>query len=130
MIDFQAIEPPAIVVTASRTEQSQADSPVSSTVIGPDALVCGSHRAAGTRLVPGRLAQRESASFTPRRSLVRSQYRPPAFMQVSPGIAPGASVCRAKGVPDGPSNDRGKDLPLPPADILTITSPPMNASLF
>src|ERR1700756_35205 len=25
----------------------------------------------------GRLAQRESASFTPRRSLVRSQYRPP-----------------------------------------------------
>ncbi len=26
----------------------------------------------------GRLAQRESASFTPRRSLVRSQYRPPA----------------------------------------------------
>jgi hypothetical protein len=31
---------------------------------------------------PGRLAQRESASFTPRRSLVRSQYRPP-------GISPG-----------------------------------------
>ena len=30
----------------------------------------------------GRLAQRESASFTPRRSLVRSQYRPP-------GISPG-----------------------------------------
>src|ERR1700753_3894661 len=26
---------------------------------------------------PGRLAQRESASFTPKRSLVRSQYRPP-----------------------------------------------------
>jgi hypothetical protein len=26
----------------------------------------------------GRLAQRESASFTPRRSLVRSQYRPPS----------------------------------------------------
>jgi hypothetical protein len=25
---------------------------------------------------PGRLAQRESASFTPKRSLVRSQYRP------------------------------------------------------
>ena len=38
MIDFQAIEPPAIVVTASRTEQSQADSPVSSTVIGPDTI--------------------------------------------------------------------------------------------
>ena len=29
-------------------------------------------------LVPGRLAQRESASFTPRRSLVRPQYRPRA----------------------------------------------------
>ena len=34
MIDFQAIEPPAIVVTASRTEQAQTDSPASSTVIG------------------------------------------------------------------------------------------------
>jgi hypothetical protein len=30
-----------------------------------------------TRPGDGRLAQRESASFTPRRSLVRSQYRPP-----------------------------------------------------
>ena len=30
----------------------------------------------------GRLAQRESASFTPRRSLVRSQYRPPAHRPV------------------------------------------------
>src|SRR5580693_449802 len=29
------------------------------------------------RTSDGRLAQRESASFTPRRSLVRSQYRPP-----------------------------------------------------
>ena len=28
------------------------------------------------RTSSGRLAQRESASFTPRRSLVRSQYRP------------------------------------------------------
>src|SRR5664280_2437279 len=27
----------------------------------------------------GRLAQRESASFTPRRPLVRSQYRPPSL---------------------------------------------------
>ena len=34
-----------------------------------DALLCWSS---------GRLAQRESASFTPKRSLVRSQYRPPA----------------------------------------------------
>ena len=30
------------------------------------------------RIGGGRLAQRESASFTPRRSLVRSQYRPPS----------------------------------------------------
>src|SRR5580698_4332669 len=30
----------------------------------------------------GRLAQRESASFTPRRSLVRSQYRPPPHRPV------------------------------------------------
>src|SRR5437879_8539039 len=43
---------------------------------GPDALVCGGQRA-GTGPGAGRLAQRESASFTPRRSLVRSQYRPP-----------------------------------------------------
>ena len=40
-------------------------------------------RPAGCATVPipsggGRLAQRESASFTPRRSLVRSQYRPPS----------------------------------------------------
>jgi hypothetical protein len=34
-------------------------------------------RGTGTGRRPGRLAQRESASFTPRRSLVRSQYRPP-----------------------------------------------------
>src|SRR5437879_10855136 len=44
---------------------------------GPDALVCGGQRA-GTGPGAGRLAQRESASFTPRRSLVRSQYRPPS----------------------------------------------------
>ena len=55
---------------------------------GPDALGCGG---AGGELREqpdrdtvtvvsggGRLAQRESASFTPRRSLVRSQYRPPS----------------------------------------------------
>src|SRR5487761_571169 len=38
----------------------------------------------GPATVPrsGRLAQRESASFTPRRSLVRSQYRPPALAQI------------------------------------------------
>src|SRR6266567_7165128 len=33
----------------------------------------------------GRLAQRESASFTPRRSLVRSQYRPPKQPQLLGG---------------------------------------------
>src|SRR5579859_347454 len=39
---------------------------------------------------PGRLAQRESASFTPRRSLVRSQYRPPETSYSKPGpYAPG-----------------------------------------
>ena len=36
----------------------------------------------------GRLAQRESASFTPKRSLVRSQYRPPALPQVRDTLAP------------------------------------------
>ena len=39
---------------------------------GRDLDPIGQHRPSG-----GRLAQRESASFTPRRSLVRSQYRPP-----------------------------------------------------
>lgn len=38
MIDFQATEPPAIVVTASRTEQAQSDTPASSTVIGIDTI--------------------------------------------------------------------------------------------
>ena len=38
MIDFQAIEPPAIVVTASRTEQQQSQSPASATVIGPGTI--------------------------------------------------------------------------------------------
>ena len=33
----------------------------------------------------GRLAQRESASFTPKRSLVRSQYRPPRFRSSQAG---------------------------------------------
>src|SRR5690348_13867257 len=32
----------------------------------------------------GRLAQRESASLTRKRSLVQSQYRPPEFLQVRP----------------------------------------------
>src|SRR5215469_16237413 len=45
---------------------------------GLDALLCGGCGAVMPPPVPGRLAQRESASFTPRRSLVRSQYRPRA----------------------------------------------------
>jgi hypothetical protein len=44
---------------------------------GRDVDPIGQHRTSG-----GRLAQRESASFTPRRSLVRSQYRPPMLGQV------------------------------------------------
>jgi hypothetical protein len=47
----------------------------------------------------GRLAQRESASFTPRRSLVRSQYRPPSNVtetvyrhQIRPVITTGAEA--------------------------------------
>jgi hypothetical protein len=50
------------------------------------ALVCVSPRAARIAVRPGgegRLAQRESASFTPRRSLVRSQYRPPGQRPVA-----------------------------------------------
>jgi hypothetical protein len=46
----------------------------------------------------GRLAQRESASFTPRRSLVRSQYRPrvlPAQRPV-PIIGPAVSTVMAQ----------------------------------
>ena len=46
-------------------------------------------------LASGRLAQRESASFTPRRSLVRSQYRPP-------GISPGQKL---QDRPHPPSRD-------------------------
>jgi hypothetical protein len=45
-----------------------------------DALICVSRpavKAVEAAAGEGRLAQRESASFTPRRSLVRSQYRPP-----------------------------------------------------
>ena len=38
MIDFQAIEPPAIVVTASRTEQPQSQTPASTTVIGANTI--------------------------------------------------------------------------------------------
>jgi hypothetical protein len=50
-----------------------------------DALICVSRpavEAVEAAAGEGRLAQRESASFTPRRSLVRSQYRPPG-----PGVA-------------------------------------------
>src|SRR5580704_12352266 len=43
---------------------------------GLHALLWGTPRADALSPGGGRLAQRESASFTPRRSLVRSQYRP------------------------------------------------------
>jgi hypothetical protein len=42
----------------------------------------------------GRLAQRESASFTPRRSLVRSQYRPRAGLRWSVARRPPSTVGR------------------------------------
>ena len=45
-------------------------------------------RRGGSGGVPGRLAQRESASFTPRRSLVRSQYRPPLSARSGVGLQP------------------------------------------
>src|SRR5712691_6584471 len=45
----------------------------------------------------GRLAQRESASFTPRRSLVRSQYRPPPVAGRLP------AGCHLVALTDGPS---------------------------
>ena len=56
-----------------------------------DALRYG---APGTPLAapsPGRLAQRESASFTPRRSLVRSQYRPPGQLHIETARVSGRS---------------------------------------
>ena len=57
---------------------------------GPALPGCG--RAGGSGTVwdgPGRLAQRERASFTPKRSLVRSQYRPPSSEATSHrGIRP------------------------------------------
>ena len=42
---------------------------------------------------PARLAQRESASLTRKRSLVQSQYRAPCFTQISPGLTGADSVC-------------------------------------
>jgi hypothetical protein len=59
-----------------------------------DAVRCATLLSAGERVsgsVPGRLAQRESASFTPRRSLVRSQYRPPGrtWLHKKPPETPG-----------------------------------------
>jgi hypothetical protein len=58
---------------------------------------------------PGRLAQRESASFTPRRSLVRSQYRPRDF-GVPCACAPGASRHLS----------RGDDPPGPPGGLASL----------
>ena len=47
------------------------------------------------RASDGRLAQRESASFTPRRSLVRSQYRPPG--QQDGAVVKAREAARATG---------------------------------
>ena len=44
---------------------------------------------------PARLAQRESASLTRKRSLVQSQYRAPVSLQVRPGFYWGLSCLRA-----------------------------------
>ena len=49
------------------------------------------------KFVPARLAQRESASLTRKRSLVQSQYRAPAFYQVRPGNSgPFVFLCRMR----------------------------------
>ena len=62
---------------------------------GRDLDPIGQHRTSG-----GRLAQRESASFTPRRSLVRSQYRPPGqgpmptSLKITVGAIPARSASR------------------------------------
>src|SRR6478736_6083081 len=54
--------------------------------VGCSDRAAGSGKVAAARHVrgPGRLAQRESASFTPKRSLVRSQYRPPHYRRSEP----------------------------------------------
>jgi hypothetical protein len=57
-------------------------------------------RGTGTGRRPGRLAQRESASFTPRRSLVRSQYRPPRNSESDGGVSKIIRVaCIVRGQP-------------------------------
>ena len=68
-------------------------------------------RSRNTQPGDGRLAQRESASFTPRRSLVRSQYRPRAGLcwSVAFGHLPRGPQCfpgaRAPGPPrHGPAH--------------------------
>jgi hypothetical protein len=67
---------------------------------------------------PGRLAQRESASFTPKRSLVRSQYRPPCRLAAgsTEHVAPAAIAVPAR-VSRGSRKPR--HLPLTVRDRLT-----------
>ncbi len=66
---------------------------------------------------PGRLAQRESASFTPKRSLVRSQYRPPYRCSSEAGPRyRGSGLSRP-----GPWSDRGIRRHVPSR---TVTDPP------
>lgn len=67
---------------------------------------------------PGRLAQRESASFTPKRSLVRSQYRPPDSRRSEAGSPPRRPAFAVS----GPSLDRGTGRH-PPRRTVTTPSP-------
>jgi hypothetical protein len=50
------------------------------------AVHTGSIPVSTSKMCPARLAQRESASLTRKRSLVQSQYRAPVFMQVRGSI--------------------------------------------
>jgi hypothetical protein len=58
---------------------------------------------AGIRLTvatrPGRLAQRESASLTRKRSLVQSQYRPPGLSSCRPCSPQGHALCATPRIP-------------------------------
>jgi hypothetical protein len=80
----------------------------------------------GPRPWRGRLAQRESASFTPRRSLVRSQYRPPR----SPASSPRGTGLRRLSCRNGCSCHRPSRLCAPrrtPYPALRICSRRMSA---
>ena len=56
------------------------------------AVHTGSIPVSTSDLQPARLAQRESASLTRKRSLVQSQYRAPEFLQFSPWLRAGRQL--------------------------------------